>query len=304
MKESFSDTKYIVTTIDDNYVQHFIVMISSLFSKNRKDSFHVYIFSNGLKEENSKMIEDFFKKNKHNFEQFKVDEDLLKDAPISDHVTLATYYRLLIPIILPNKIDKVLFLDSDIIINGNLKGFWNENIEIYSHIATENVGDNLPYIKKIEMNSSSIYFNAGIMMINLKWWRENNIYEKSIEFLKNNPHKITFWDQDVLNAILENKWLKFPLKYNAQSYLYSKSIEKKNLSNEELDAINNPLIVHFTGGGDCKPWYYTNQHPYKKAYEYHLSKSSFKNVLPIGAPILKKLSIRDKFYLFRNKKKK
>jgi len=297
------EIKYIVTTIDENYVQHCIVMLTSLFSNNKEDKFHVFILSNSLSPNSIKAIARFFKLKRNSFSRFQIDELLLKDAPVYGHVSLATYYRLLIPTILPQNIDRVLFIDCDIIINGSISLFWEKDILNYSHISVENGGDNSPFIKKIEMKIESKYFNAGVMLINIKWWRENNVFNKSIDFLKFNSEKITFWDQDVLNAILENKWLEFPLKYNAQSYLFGKSIDMDNLSYEELDAINNPLIVHFTGGGDSKPWHYNNQHPYKKVYQYFLYKTSFKHVLPIGTPVLIKLSLRDKFYLFRNKNK-
>ncbi len=137
------------------------------------------------------------------------------------------------------------------------------------------------------------------MLINLSWWRSNDVYSKSIDYLKSHLERITFWDQDVLNAILYNDWFEFPLSYNAQSFLFSENT--KFYSNKEKEAINLPKIIHFTGGGDSKPWYYSNKHPYKKEYQYYLSKTVFKKAEPIGASRIKKLTIRDKFYIFRKK---
>lgn len=296
---SKNKTKYIVCTIDDNYVQHCIVMLLSLFKNNNKNVFHIFILTNQLNQINLKIIRLFFRFKKHSFEIKYVDETLLKDAPVYGHVSLATYYRLLIPLLLPIEIEKVLFLDSDIIIVENIEQLWDFDVSIYSHIAVENCGDNKPFIEKLEIPSSSKYFNAGIMLINLNWWRSNDVYSKSIDYLKSHLERITFWDQDLLNAILYNDWFEFPLSYNAQSFLFSENT--KFYSNKEKEAINSPKIIHFTGGGDSKPWYYSNGHPYKNVYQYYLSKSVFKNALPIGKPILKKLTLRDKFYLLRKK---
>lgn len=292
-------TKYIVCTIDDNYVQHFIVMLLSLFKQNNNNKYHIFIITNNLAQINLKIISRFFRFKKHTFEIKYVDELLLKDAPVYGHVSLATYYRLLISLLLPKEIHKVLFLDSDIIIVGNIDIFWEFEVSTYSHIAIENSGDNKPFIKKLEIPGNSKYFNAGIMLVNLNWWREHDVYSRSIEYLKINSEKITFWDQDVLNAILFNDWYEFPLSYNAQSFLFSEHLP--TYLQKEKEAINSPKIIHFTGGGDSKPWYFSNKHPYKKEYEYYLSKTVFKNSVPIGTPILKKLTFRDKFYLLRKK---
>ena len=66
-----------------------------------------------------------------------------------------------------------------------------------------------------------------------------------------------------------------------------------------LEAINNPVIIHFSGSDDCKPWHYSNNHKFKNEYEKYLAKTVFKDVKPIGFPEEKKLTLRDKFYLFR-----
>lgn len=294
--------KHIVCTIDNSYVQHCVIMLTSLFYTNKNSEFHVYILSNELSLDNVNHFRKFFKWRKHKFTNINVNEELLKNAPISGHLSLATYYRILIPLIIPSEIDKILFLDSDLIVKENIDQFWKVDLSHYSHIAIENCGDNLPFIKKLEMSSDSKYFNAGILMINLKWWKEKDIYNSCMNFIQTSFDKITFHDQDVLNAVLENKWLEFPLKYNAQSYVFSTSRDALNSSDEEIKAFHNPIIIHFTGGGDSKPWFYSNKHPYKNLYEYYQSKTVFKNIEPIGKPLFKKLSLRDKFYIFRKKR--
>ncbi len=291
--------KHIICTIDDNYAQHCMVMLQSLFDFNQQSIFNVHIITDGLSAKNITYFTRFFKATKHTFQTIKVDKNLLKDAPVFGHVSLATYFRILIPRLLPAEINEALFLDSDIIIKGNIDMFWQVNIANYSHIAIENNGISSSFKENLGIPQEEVYFNAGVLFINLQWWRANDVFFKSIDFMKNNSEKITFWDQDVLNALLYGKWLEFPPTYNAQEYLFRETITDFANELKLLEAVNNPVIIHFSGSDNCKPWYYSNTHKFKQEYEKYLAKTVFKDMKPIGFPEEKKLTTRDKFYLFR-----
>ena len=120
MKSVKEGSKHIVCTIDDNYVQHFIVMLSSLFFHNSKSNFNFFILTEGLSKANEKLIGEFFRDFRNSYSFLKVDPNLLKAAPVFGHISLATYYRILIPKLVPPEVKKALFLDVDIIINGNI----------------------------------------------------------------------------------------------------------------------------------------------------------------------------------------
>jgi lipopolysaccharide biosynthesis glycosyltransferase len=303
MKSVKEGSKHIVCTIDDNYVQHFIVMLSSLFFQNSKSHFNIFILTEGLSKENEKLIGEFFRDFRNSYLFLKLDPNLLKAAPVFGHVSLATYYRILIPKLLPTEVKKALFLDVDIIINANIDVFWEIELNRHSHIAVENYGISEQKKEELFLLSNQKYFNAGVMMINIDWWRENQIYEKANQFMINHPYKIEFWDQDVLNSILAGQWIELPYSYNAQEFIFSDHKLLNSNKDVVISAYYNPVIIHFSGGGHCKPWYYLCQHKYKYKYYEFLDEKIFKSFIPIGQPILQdnmsKLSIRDKFYLFR-----
>jgi lipopolysaccharide biosynthesis glycosyltransferase len=274
-------------------------MLQSLFDNNEYSSFHIFILTEGLSEQNNNHFQVFFKLKKHTFTIIHIDNALLKDAPVFGHVSLATYYRILIPLLIPKQIDKALFLDSDIIVKGNVDMFWSVEIESYSHIAIENYGITQEFKQNLGINPHAKYFNAGVMFINLKWWRKENVFQKSLDFISTNSDKITFWDQDVLNALLFGKWLEFPMEYNAQQFLFFGETVNVLKNITMLSAYYNPVIIHYAGSDICKPWYYECTHKYKDEYYKYLQKTEFKNFIPIGTPVEKKLTWRDKFYLFR-----
>lgn len=280
----------IICTIDNNYVQHCGVMICSVLSNIKDEEVHFTIINNGLESS----LKNQLKKIIHDFQQhvsfLKVDEDQLKGAMVSCHVSLATYYRLLIPELIDDTIDKVLFLDSDIIVRANINELWNINIDNSTHAAAVNPNISPGFKANLGIAADNSYFNAGVMLINLKAWRELEITIKAIDFINQYPERITFWDQDVLNYLLYQSWTKLEPIWNAQEAIFNNNFTAEELGykkDEYNQARNNPRIVHFTGAGYCKPWYYHCQHPFKQEYYAYLKKTPWRNFRPLGEPSLK-----------------
>ena len=124
------NTINILCCTDDKYAPYYGIMLTSLFDNNKNEHFSIYVMTAGLKDNTHNKIKSLTNKYHSELHIIIVNEDVLKDCPIriGDHVTLATYYRLLTPLLLPN-IDKILYLDGDIIINGEIRPLWETNIQ-------------------------------------------------------------------------------------------------------------------------------------------------------------------------------
>ena len=228
-----------------------------------------------------------------------VNNDVLKDCPIrlGDHVSIATYYRLLAPYLLPKNIEKILYIDCDIIINGNLSSLYEINIKGHPIAMSK---DEAYFIEekytRLDYSRSYTYKNAGVALINLKHWRENDIANICLEYISKNPEKLTFHDQDTINAVLHKEIKLLPIKYNLQTGFlltdYSKHFEKEMV--EILEAAKEPVIIHYTGVS--KPWYKDSKHPYTKRFLYYKSMSLWKDY-----PLIKnRTSIYNRFIQIRN----
>lgn len=283
------DLIQIVFTIDENYIQHCAVTITSLCENTKNAKINISIVNNGIGKKSVSKLNKYLKKftNINQLNWLEIDTEQIKDAPLTHHVSLATYYRILLPKILDKNLTKVLFLDSDIIIRKNITPLWETDISEFSHGAVAHIGDFESHKEYLGMDKNSDYFNAGIMLINLKYWREYEITEKAIQYLKENVDKIKFWDQDILNCLFESKWFPLDSQWNATEIIFKPDLWKESNFEpkfcQELNKLSqDPAIVHFTGSG--KPWHYYHNHPYKQEYYYYLKKTPWKRFRPIDKP--------------------
>ena len=125
----------------------------------------------------------------------------------------ATYYRFLIDTSINDNINKILYLDSDILCINSfidlLKKDFAPNITL---MAVSDYPEMLSYAKKELKLSTNFYFNAGMLFINLKEWKKNNISNTAITRCLNNNFK--YYDQDILNILLSSKTTSLNNKYN------------------------------------------------------------------------------------------
>lgn len=191
--------------------------------------------------------------------------------------TKATYYRLLIETIVPH--DKVLYIDADIVVNGSLKVLWDTDITDTYLAAVE---EPLYTGHELGMLADARYFNAGVMLINLKKWRDECISNQVLEFVRKKSHALIWLDQCALNAIINGRWKRVCPKFNLQTPIFdmdSKLRDSRYDFGNIQDAIQNPVIIHYTGYS--KPWHILNEHPYKKKYWHYLRMTPYKRILPM-----------------------
>jgi lipopolysaccharide biosynthesis glycosyltransferase len=283
----------VACTIDNNYVQHCAVMLASLLDSNKSEFFEIYIIHNGIENNNKRKIEKFLSKQSNcKYKLILLDEKYLLELPVNlplfGHISIATYFRIFLAEVLPKTLDKVLFLDSDMIIRKGIRWLWETNLEGYSHAAAINPGLKDHFSNLYQQAVNPTYFNAGVLLINLQFWRENAVLSKACNLIRNYGEKLKCWDQDVLNILLNSDWLRVGLTWNATPRVFRGEIKPEELmTDENTDAVaQDPAIVHFAGGGFHKPWYFQCEHPFKDLYKKYLKKTPWSNHRLIGEPSL------------------
>ena len=203
------------------------------------------------------------------------------DFPLNhERLPRSSYYRLFLSDILPSTIEKVLYLDGDVIVRHSLLSLWNTNLTDNAVGATIDVceGDIEKY-NRLRYPSEKGHFNAGVLLINLKYWRENLVEKDFMRYLCDYPDRIIFADQDVLNVIFQDKKLILPVKYNLQTAFLRKipRWDYWKYESEVKEAIADPTIVHFTEKG--KPWIVTthNPHPFRSTFYKYQNQTKWNN---------------------------
>jgi len=244
---------------DNNYVPHMAASIVSILKNaNVDDELYFYILSNKIKQEYKNKLLELKKIKDFNIEYLDINEDDFKNFPFpteTKHITITTYFRYKISSILPN-LDKIIYLDCDIIVKNSLNELFKTNIENYSLGGVEDIGYiSLQKLKIAKYVFTGFYINAGVLLINLKKWREDNIEDKLFEYTLNNKDIINIADQDVINAVLKDNILALDYKWNVQDsfYRYKKQEVKGNINSKKIImASKNPAIIHYTF--KVKPW--------------------------------------------------
>ena len=219
----------ILCCTDHNYITPTSVTIYSVCINHSETLINFYvIYNSDVTEEDKTELKNIISKYHHNIE-FISAPTFTKETECftinkegqPKHITIVSYYRLFLANLLPEKIDKIIYLDSDLIVRNSLNEMYNYNIENYAIGAIPDMfeGHIEPY-NRLKYPQSLGYFNAGVLLINLNYWRKNKLINKFIEFATLHPERIVAHDQDILNYVLCENKLRLPLKYRTILQLF------------------------------------------------------------------------------------
>jgi len=278
----------IVAAADNKYVKHMGVMIQSLIFNTRSlCRLQFLIIDGGITEENKKKLELLI--SSYSIVELNIlvpEISGIKNLRTDKHISEAAYLRLLIPqIIGSNEIEKVIYLDSDLIVNKDIKNLWDVELSGYALAAVQTLNFNRH--KQLNMDKGVKYFNSGVLCINLTKWRKENLSKRIIKFINENRTKVIYHDQDGMNAILYNDWIELDPSWNLTSQL----LYLGKYSKDEL-----PNIIHYTEAS--KPWQLLNNHPFKKEYEKYLAMTPWKDDIPPENAIIHKLLMDKRIIIF------
>lgn len=192
------------------------------------------------------------------------------------------WLRLLLPELLPEH-NRVLYLDSDVVVAGPLGPLWD--VELNGKLLAAVVNPLYPHqsdagLRRLGLGGQREYFNSGVLLMDLAAMRGGNWTQQLLDYAKNHEADIRFPDQDTLNAVLRGRWLAISPRYNAQAALYDLSWRELPFPRTETqDAVRHPVIVHFTGMH--KPWLDACRHPWRHLYWKHLRETPWRNQRPL-----------------------
>lgn len=260
----------IVCCTDTHYIMPTGVMLKSLFDNNKTENLTVHVIIDDSVTESDKRALTEITEGYISFYAAGLIHCSFPNIGVTHtHVTTASYYRLFLTQLLPVEIEKVLYLDGDIIINDNLSDLWETNIENYAIGCIQDM-DEMPNLNRVSYPRDYGYFNAGVLLVNLKFWRDHQLLEIFLQCIRVNGTKLMYHDQDVLNFTLYDKKRYLPMRYNVQNgFLYKKRFQlftHDDNSNDLKVAQQHPAIIHYTLS---KPWKQNSVSPFKRLFRYY-----------------------------------
>ncbi|MBO5478935.1 MAG: glycosyltransferase family 8 protein [Clostridia bacterium] len=247
--------------VDDAYIPFLAVALHSLIENSSKNyQYSIKILHTSISDENKRKIDAYQKENVTiEFVELKDSIEKIKDRLYTrDYFTKATYFRLFISDLYP-EYDKVLYLDSDIVILSDVAELYNIDIgdnliAATSDGAVQSIEVFQEYVEKVVgVAEYGNYFNAGVLLMNLKALREFKFQEKFLYLLETVKYSVA-QDQDYLNRlckgrvkILDSAWDIMP-------------VEGERRKREEIHLIHYNLV--------SKPWHFEDVAYQEYFWEY------------------------------------
>lgn len=250
---------------DENYIPYLTVSLLSVKQNASKENeYHIYILNIGIDEahadEITAMREDWFRITFVNVQSAM--EGFSKCISLRDYYTSTTYFRIFIADMFP-QYDKALYLDSDTVVNADIAELYDYSVKgkMITGIpdgAVQSVPEMQEYVEKALGIKYTEYFNAGIIVMNLKIFRETNFYGQFAELIKKYKFKIA-QDQDYLNVICKGKTNIISNEWNTMPGFTE-------------DKGQTPKLVHYNL--TAKPWHYEGL-TFEKYFWYYAKQTKY-----------------------------
>ena len=246
----------ILVTLDENYIPYLNVMLSTLIRSNPGCVFHVYLLHSSISKQALKATEKMLFKAGGCLIPIKADYLALDEAPTTSRYPQEIYYRIFAARYLPETLDRVLYLDPDLVLNGSILPLYQTSMEEYYYAAASHI-DGLGLLHKfnelrLDMDDNSPYINSGVLLMNLSLLRKEQDYADVFHFIEKRKSHLVFPDQDIISSLYGSKiYTLDPFRYNMTEWLYRvHSPFEKSL---DLNWVRkHSIIIHYCGRN--KPW--------------------------------------------------
>ena len=261
--------------VSNLFAPHAAATIVSVLENNKDLEITFHIFTIDFNEITKSKFNLLSKKYSCNIIIETLNDDDIKRIPGIGRWGIYGLGRILIIEKLSKTLDKVLILGADTVIKGSLKEVFELDMDCYAIAGAEDMSNCIKHKIRLGIPENSYYLNLDFYLLNLKYWRENDLIDACFEYIQNNFETIQVGDQDVINLLCSEVIKCLPIQYNMQSpyYFHKPQILPKYL-NDLQEAKTNPIVIHFSEY--VKPWHYECKHPLRNEYWKYLSLTPWK----------------------------
>lgn len=262
---------HIAFCVNDGYVPYMLVSIRSIIDNNQSSIICIHILTDYVSPQMQARIDNVVA-GEHNvkYEIHIVSDDILKGLYLN-HWAIYTWYRVVLPEILPKDVHKVLYLDADTLILADLNSVMNTEMSGKAIAGATDVYNDTKF-ERLGYSKDKGYICAGVLLMNLDYWRKHDLTSELIKWAKEHESILRMPDQDTINVVCQDIKIILPLKYGIQKCFFIDEIYYKDqrFAQELRDCIEHPAIIHYAGSA---PWYKeVAYHPFQKDWEDYNAK--------------------------------
>jgi lipopolysaccharide biosynthesis glycosyltransferase len=299
-----SSNVVVVTASDEGYVMPLAAMIrSALDTLGKARRLRLFVLDGGISDESKRKLLASWDDSRLEVSWHAPDASPLQDYDVSGHVNIVTYFRLLMPEMLPADVTRVLYLDPDLIVRRDLGELWDTPQGDHPVLAVTDIA--CPYLdaprhlaafesckrhlaawtpiinfRELGLRGDANYFNAGVLAIGIDIWRRERLGQRMMQALHDLRDHVLWHDQYALNVMMSGRWGKLDPRWNQGGHLFV--YPRWNESPLDRDAFyqlrNDPWIVHFSSAD--KPWNYFCAHPWTNVFRATLGRTEWRDWRP------------------------
>ena len=263
----------LLLTLDENYLLPCKVMLDSFFASNPNESdVTVYLLHSAIHAEKLKELSGFCTGLGAKLVPIAVDAAFFENAPTSKRYPKEMYYRLLSPLILPQEVERVLYLDPDMLIINPLRPLWELNLYGKTFAAASHTGltEMANEINNVRLDTAHEYFNSGVMLIDLNAARKLVTAEDVFACVSEHEKELILPDQDVFNILYGSQTMPVDdVLWNYDVRNYSKYLIRSTGRHDLNWVMQNTAVLHFCGKN--KPWHEDYKNPFGMLYLHYMN---------------------------------
>ncbi|MEJ0045086.1 MAG: glycosyltransferase [Rhodospirillales bacterium] len=259
------------------YMQHLAVLVTSLAEQPTAYRINIVVAMDQVREHDIDAVRETLARYPHvtlNFRTFSADADLF--LPIRAHYSRDIYTRLWVAEFFEETVERVLYLDCDMVVVGSLDALWEAPLAGHTIGAVSIPGSTR--CAHLEIPEASGYFNSGVLLIDLVRWRNTGAFGRLIDYIISNSDKLIDPDQDALNATLHADRMALDYVWNVTSPFYFDYHDLRLPAAQVHQIQADARIIHFNGAS--KPWSYFSRHPRRQDYFKYLMMTSWRDFQP------------------------
>ncbi len=275
----------VVCAADERYAAPLAAMVVSLLAHIAPtQAIALYVVDGGLSPWQRHRLLDSWKHELLGVHWVTVDEDRLVGLPYWKRFGVTAYYRLFMPEFLPSEVTKAIWLDADLLVLHDPARLWWTNVAGAALAAVQDMV--VPTVasplgisayEQLGLDPQCSYFNSGVLVVNLEWWRENRVGEQVLSYVDRYARSIIFPDQEGLNVVAQNAWLPLDPRWNViasvrgRRFYRPRHLEPAAYASVAAD----PWVLHFAGS--WKPWTYHNSSSDLAYFYRYLDETAWSN---------------------------